>query len=30
MKHYYVEHDNPADPMEVARDSYNYLAKLRF
>jgi sugar phosphate isomerase/epimerase len=30
VKHYYVEHDRPADPMEVARDSYEYLAKLRF
>jgi hypothetical protein len=30
VKHYYVEHDKPADPMEVSRDSYEYLAKLRF
>jgi sugar phosphate isomerase/epimerase len=28
-KHFYVEHDKPADPMEVARDSYNSLAKVR-
>ncbi len=30
VKHYYVEHDKPADPMECARLSYEYLAKLRF
>ena len=30
IKHYYVEHDNPANPMECARLSYEYLAKLRF
>ena len=30
IKHYFVEHDQPQDPMEVARDSYAYLAKLRF
>ncbi len=30
VKHYFVEHDEPKHPMEVARDSYNYLAKLRF
>jgi sugar phosphate isomerase/epimerase len=30
IKHYFVEHDQPTDPMEVAQDSYAYLAKLRF
>ncbi len=30
IKHYFVEHDQPQDPMEVARDSYAYLANLRF
>jgi len=30
IKHYFVEHDHPDDPMKVARDSYEYLAKLRF
>jgi len=30
IKHYFVEHDQPTDPMEVAQDSYTYLAKLRF
>lgn len=30
IKHYFVEHDEPQDPGEVARDSYAYLAKLRF
>ena len=30
IKHYFVEHDQPQDPMEVAKDSYEYLAKLRF
>jgi sugar phosphate isomerase/epimerase len=30
IKHYFVEHDQPQDPTEVARDSYSYIAKLRF
>ena len=30
IKHYYVEHDKPADPMECARLSCEYLEKLRF
>ena len=30
IKHYFVEHDQPQDAMEIARDSYAYLAKLRF
>jgi sugar phosphate isomerase/epimerase len=30
IKHYYVEHDKPTNPMECARLSYEYLAKLRF
>ena len=30
IKHYFVEHDEPKDPMEIAQDSYTYLAKLRF
>jgi len=30
IKHYFVEHDHPQDAMEVARDSYAYLSKLRF
>jgi sugar phosphate isomerase/epimerase len=30
IKHYFVEHDQPKDPIEVVRDSYEYLAKLRF
>jgi len=30
IKHYFVEHDEPKDPMQVARDSCKYLAKLRF
>jgi sugar phosphate isomerase/epimerase len=30
IKHYFVEHDQPRDPIESARASYEYLAKLRF
>jgi len=30
IKHYFVEHDNPKNPMETARVSYQYLEKLRF
>jgi sugar phosphate isomerase/epimerase len=30
IKHYFVEHDEPADPMDSIRVSYNYLKALRF
>jgi sugar phosphate isomerase/epimerase len=30
MKHFYVEHDNPADPLSSARISYRYLDSLEF
>src|SRR5258708_1260112 len=30
VAHYFVENDEPAEPMEVARHSYDYLAKLEF
>lgn len=30
IQHYFVEHDNPANPMETARVSYDYLNRLRF
>lgn len=30
MKHFFVEHDNPADPMASVRTSYRYLDALRF
>jgi len=30
IKHYFVEHDQPADPMATIRNSYNYLHALRF
>lgn len=30
IQHYFVEHDNPANPMETARASYDYLNRLRF
>lgn len=30
IKHYFVEHDEPAAPFESIRTSYEYLAKLRF
>jgi sugar phosphate isomerase/epimerase len=29
MKHFFVEHDNPPDAMQFARDSYRYLKTLR-
>jgi sugar phosphate isomerase/epimerase len=30
IKHYFVEHDEPANPMESIRNSYRYLHALRF
>jgi sugar phosphate isomerase/epimerase len=30
IKHYFVEHDGPADPMASAKASYDYLSKLEF
>jgi sugar phosphate isomerase/epimerase len=30
IKHYFVEHDQPADPMATLRNSYKYLHALRF
>jgi sugar phosphate isomerase/epimerase len=30
IKHYFVEHDSPANPMVSIRNSYNYLKDLRF
>jgi sugar phosphate isomerase/epimerase len=30
VKHYFVEHDNPADPIATLRNSYNYLHSLTF
>jgi sugar phosphate isomerase/epimerase len=30
FKHYFVEHDQPADPIATIRNSYNYLHALRF
>ncbi|HYW52161.1 MAG TPA: sugar phosphate isomerase/epimerase [Gemmatimonadaceae bacterium] len=30
IKHFYVEHDNPADPFVSITESYAYLKKLRF
>jgi sugar phosphate isomerase/epimerase len=30
IKHYFVEHDEPADPIATIRNSYNYLHALRF
>jgi sugar phosphate isomerase/epimerase len=30
IKHYIVEHDEPADPIATIRNSYNYLHALRF
>jgi len=29
LRHFFVEHDHPSDPMASARTSYNYLLKLR-
>ena len=30
IKHYFVEHDQPADPIASITNSYRYLASLRF
>ncbi len=30
IKHYFVEHDQPADPIATIRNSYKYLAAVRF
>jgi sugar phosphate isomerase/epimerase len=30
FKHYFVEHDQPADPIATIRNSYNYLHRLTF
>lgn len=30
IKHYFVEHDSPADPLASIKASYEYLSKLRF
>ena len=30
IKHYFVEHDHPADPIATIRNSYNYLHALRY
>jgi len=30
IKHYFVEHDQPADPIATIRNSYDYLRSLRF
>ena len=30
IKHYFVEHDQPKNPMESARLSYEYLSRVRF
>ena len=30
VEHYFVEHDEPADPIASARNSFGYLAKLEF
>lgn len=30
IKHYIVEHDDPKNPMQCARTSYNYLSGIRF
>jgi sugar phosphate isomerase/epimerase len=30
IKHYFVEHDQPADPLATIRNSYNYLHALNF
>jgi sugar phosphate isomerase/epimerase len=30
IKHYFVEHDQPADPIATIRSSYNYLHALRY
>jgi len=30
LRHYFVEHDEPADPLASLRASHDYLAQLRF
>ena len=30
MKHFFVEHDNPAEPLSSVRTSYRYLDSLEF
>jgi sugar phosphate isomerase/epimerase len=30
IQHYFVEHDEPADPMASIRESYQYLRQLKF
>jgi sugar phosphate isomerase/epimerase len=30
VEHYFVEHDNPPDPMASAEASYKYLSNLEF
>jgi hypothetical protein len=30
IKHYFVEHDEPADPLDSLRNSYKYLRDLRY
>jgi sugar phosphate isomerase/epimerase len=30
VEHYFIEHDSPADPMQFARASFDYLSKLEF
>jgi sugar phosphate isomerase/epimerase len=30
IKHYFVEHDQPADPIATIRNSFNYLHALNF
>jgi sugar phosphate isomerase/epimerase len=30
IKHYFVEHDQPADPIATIRNSYRYLHALRY
>jgi sugar phosphate isomerase/epimerase len=30
IKHYFVEHDQPADPIATIRNSYKYLSTVRF
>ena len=30
IQHYFVEHDNPKDPLQSIKASYEYLSKLRF
>jgi sugar phosphate isomerase/epimerase len=30
IRHYFVEHDDPADPFASIRESYEYLKRLEF